>query len=134
MERGTGSKAEIAGWPAAGKTGTSQDFRDAWFIGYTGALTAGVWFGNDDDKPTKKASGSNLPAIAWNRFMTGALAGLAVAEISVAVERAAAAPVPGDVPQTTEAQELFRRLFAAGRASARLSLLRHGRACPAIHV
>jgi penicillin-binding protein 1A len=72
---GTGRSAQIAGWPAAGKTGTSQDYRDAWFIGYTGALTAGVWFGNDDGKPTARASGSNLPAITWQRFMTEALAG-----------------------------------------------------------
>jgi penicillin-binding protein 1A len=71
---GTGRSAQIAGWPAAGKTGTSQDYRDAWFIGYTGALTAGVWFGNDDGKPTARASGSNLPAITWQRFMTEALA------------------------------------------------------------
>jgi penicillin-binding protein 1A len=72
---GTGRSAQLANWPAAGKTGTSQDYRDAWFIGYTGALTAGVWFGNDDSKPTAKASGSNLPAVTWQRFMTEALAG-----------------------------------------------------------
>jgi penicillin-binding protein 1A len=81
LEQGTGKRAAVPGWPAAGKTGTSQDFRDAWFIGYTAVLTAGVWFGNDDGAPTKKASGSNLPAIAWRRFMTEALAGLAVADL-----------------------------------------------------
>jgi penicillin-binding protein 1A len=78
LSDGTGKRARIAGWPAAGKTGTSQDFRDAWFIGYTGLLTAGVWYGNDDGKPTRRASGANLPAIAWNRFMSEALAGEAV--------------------------------------------------------
>ncbi len=81
INSGTGRKAALPGWDAAGKTGTSQDFRDAWFIGYTRSLTAGVWFGNDNDKPTKKASGSNLPAIAWNRFMTDALAGVQTAEL-----------------------------------------------------
>ncbi len=81
INSGTGRKAALPGWDAAGKTGTSQDFRDAWFIGYTRVLTAGVWFGNDDDKPTKKASGSNLPAIAWNRFMTDALNGVQTAEL-----------------------------------------------------
>jgi penicillin-binding protein 1A len=79
--RGTGRKAAIANWPAAGKTGTSQDFRDAWFVGYTGVLTAGAWFGNDNSRPTKKASGSNLPAEAWHRFMAEALAGTPVADL-----------------------------------------------------
>ena len=78
---GTGTNARLKGWPVAGKTGTSQDFRDAWFIGYTGALTAGVWFGNDDNKPTKHATGGSLPAIAWQRFMSAALAGQAVADL-----------------------------------------------------
>ena len=78
---GTGTKARVAGWPVAGKTGTSQDFRDAWFIGYTGALTTGVWFGNDDNKPTKHATGGSLPAIAWQRFMSAALDGQAVAAL-----------------------------------------------------
>ena len=78
---GTGTKAQIKGWPVAGKTGTSQDFRDAWFIGYTGALTAGVWFGNDNNTPTKHATGGSLPAIAWQRFMSAALQGQAVADL-----------------------------------------------------
>ena len=57
VEMGTARKAAIAGWPAGGKTGTSQNFRDAWFIGYTANLTAGVWVGNDSDAPTKHAAG-----------------------------------------------------------------------------
>lgn len=72
---GTGRKAEMAGWEAAGKTGTSQDFRDAWFVGYTATLVAGVWLGNDDGTPTKKVSGGNLPVEVWQRFMKTALAG-----------------------------------------------------------
>jgi penicillin-binding protein 1A len=66
---GTAKKADLPGWPAAGKTGTSQDFRDAWFIGYTSHLVTGVWLGNDDSSPTKKATGSGLPVEIWSRFM-----------------------------------------------------------------
>jgi penicillin-binding protein 1A len=72
---GTARKAAIAGWETAGKTGTSQEFRDAWFVGYTGSLVAGVWLGNDDNSPTKKVSGGNLPSEVWHSFMTAALKG-----------------------------------------------------------
>ena len=69
---GTGHKAQMSNRSAAGKTGTSQDFRDAWFIGYTSDLTTGVWIGNDDGKPTKKVTGGGLPAIIWRDFMVKA--------------------------------------------------------------
>ena len=76
---GTARKAEIPGWTAAGKTGTSQDFRDAWFIGYTANLVTGVWLGNDDNSPTKKATGGGLPVEVWTRFMRAAHQGVPVA-------------------------------------------------------
>ncbi|WOJ90925.1 PBP1A family penicillin-binding protein [Methylocapsa polymorpha] len=66
---GTARKADLPGWQAAGKTGTSQDWRDAWFIGYTSHLVTGVWLGNDDSSPTKKTSGGSLPVEIWSRFM-----------------------------------------------------------------
>jgi penicillin-binding protein 1A len=78
---GTARKAEIPGWQAAGKTGTSQDFRDAWFIGYTANLVTGVWLGNDDNSPTKKATGGGLPVEVWTRFMRAAHQGVAVAAL-----------------------------------------------------
>jgi penicillin-binding protein 1A len=81
LEIGTGRSAAIADWHAAGKTGTSQEFRDAWFIGYTAHLAAGIWFGNDDGKPTKKMTGGNLPAVAWQQFMNYALDGVPVADL-----------------------------------------------------
>ncbi len=74
---GTAKKGEIPGWDLAGKTGTSQDFRDAWFIGYSGSLVTGIWLGNDDGEPTKKASGGNLPVEIWKTYMTVALKGQA---------------------------------------------------------
>jgi penicillin-binding protein 1A len=76
---GTAKKAEIPGWQAAGKTGTSQDYRDAWFIGYTANLVTGVWLGNDDNSPTKKATGGGLPVEVWTRFMRAAHEGVQVA-------------------------------------------------------
>lgn len=78
---GTARKAEIPGWVAAGKTGTSQDFRDAWFIGYTSRLVTGVWLGNDDNSPTKKATGGGLPVEVWTRFMRTAHQGVPVAAL-----------------------------------------------------
>ncbi|WP_439371984.1 transglycosylase domain-containing protein [Bradyrhizobium sp. PMVTL-01] len=78
---GTAKKAEIPGWPAAGKTGTSQDYRDAWFIGYTANLVTGVWLGNDDNSPTKKATGGGLPVEVWSRFMRTAHEGVPVSNL-----------------------------------------------------
>ena len=72
---GTARKGEIPGWEAAGKTGTSQEFRDAWFVGFTGSLVAGVWLGNDNGDPTKRVSGGNLPVEVWQGFMKTALKG-----------------------------------------------------------
>ena len=76
---GTAKHASLPGWPAAGKTGTSQDFRDAWFLGYTSRLVTGVWLGNDDGKPTKHVTGGSLPVEIWSRYMRGALQGVPVA-------------------------------------------------------
>jgi penicillin-binding protein 1A len=80
VEEGTARKAAFA-WPAAGKTGTSQKSRDAWFIGYTANLTTGVWFGNDDGSPMKKVTGGALPALAWHEFMVAAHEGVPVAQL-----------------------------------------------------
>ena len=66
---GTGKRAGLANHPAAGKTGTTQDFRDAWFIGYTSHLTAGVWIGNDNGKAMNRAMGGGLPAEIWRQIM-----------------------------------------------------------------
>ena len=78
---GTARKATLPGWPAAGKTGTSQDFRDAWFIGYTSKLVTGVWLGNDDGSPTKKVTGGGMPVEIWSRFMREAHQGVPVAAL-----------------------------------------------------
>ena len=75
IESGTGQAARIAR-PAAGKTGTNEDFRDAWFVGYTADLIAGVWVGNDDGTPMKGITGGGLPARIWHDVMAEAHEGL----------------------------------------------------------
>ncbi len=74
---GTARRADLPGWQAAGKTGTTEDFRDAWFIAYTSHLVTGIWLGNDDNSPTRKAVGGGLPVEIWSRFMKTAHAGIA---------------------------------------------------------
>lgn len=69
-EWGTARRAKLPGIKTAGKTGTTQAYRDAWFVGYTGNYTAAVWFGNDNNRPTNRLTGGRLPAMTWNRFMT----------------------------------------------------------------
>ncbi len=77
VNHGTGRAARLPR-PVAGKTGTTQDYRDAWFIGYTANLVAGVWFGNDDNTPMNKVTGGTLPAAAWHNFMLAATSKLPV--------------------------------------------------------
>ncbi len=67
---GTGRRARLKDTVAAGKTGTTQGYRDAWFVGYTGQLSTAVWFGNDDYRPMRRMTGGSVPAITWQRFMT----------------------------------------------------------------
>jgi len=81
LASGTARHADLPGWQAAGKTGTSQDYRDAWFIGYTSHLVTGIWLGNDDDSPTRKAVGGGLPVDIWSRFMRAAHQGVAPAAL-----------------------------------------------------
>ncbi len=66
---GTAARADARGFDAAGKTGTSQDYRDGWFVGYTSQMLTGVWLGNDDSSPTKRVSGANLPVSIWSQTM-----------------------------------------------------------------
>jgi len=79
---GTGARARLPGRRAAGKTGTSQNSRDAWFVGYTGQMVAGVWVGNDDDTPMREVTGGSLPADIWRQFMVAAHEGLEPAPLS----------------------------------------------------
>ena len=108
---GTGRHADLPGWSAAGKTGTSQDYRDAWFVGYTSHMVTGIWLGNDDNSPTRKAVGGGLPVDVWSRFMRAAHQGVAPTGLpgaggggspitSLFQSAAAPAPAGGRAPQS----------------------------------
>jgi penicillin-binding protein 1A len=128
MTDGTGRAARLDGRDSAGKTGTTQDFRDAWFIGFSADYVCGVWFGNDDSTPMKHVTGGSLPAHLFKSFMEEAekglparpLAGLTlvaqvqppVAAAMPAAEVSPSAPPPppdDDKPQTFEA--ILDKLF-----------------------
>jgi penicillin-binding protein 1A len=81
ITRGTGKNAKLPGWQVAGKTGTTQSFRDALFVGYTANIVAGVWFGNDNGDSMKKVTGGGLPSKAWSQFMIAAHEGLTPAPL-----------------------------------------------------
>ncbi len=66
---GTGARAKIAGYDLAGKTGTTSDYRDAWFVGFTGGFVTAVWVGRDDNTPMKRVTGGGAPAEIWRGFM-----------------------------------------------------------------
>jgi penicillin-binding protein 1A len=95
MVSGTGTRARTPGFDEAGKTGTTSDYKDAWFIGYTGGFVTAVWVGKDDNTAMKKVTGGGAPAGIWHDYMTAALPRLKVQ------------PIPGGdvVPPPPEASD-----------------------------
>jgi penicillin-binding protein 1A len=95
VEEGTARRAVLDGIRAAGKTGTTNAYRDAWFVGYTGNFVCGVWFGNDDYKVMNQMTGGSLPAQTWHEIMAYAHQGVELKPIpgigGVAPARAVAA-------------------------------------------
>ncbi|MDA9548506.1 penicillin-binding protein [Bradyrhizobium sp. CCBAU 45321] len=81
VSEGTARRAALDGIPTAGKTGTTNAYRDAWFVGFTGNFTCAVWYGNDDYSPTNRMTGGSLPAQTWHDIMLVAHQGVEVREI-----------------------------------------------------
>ena len=91
---GTGGAARVAGYDLAGKTGTTSDYRDAWFIGYTGGFVTAVWTGRDDNTPMKRVTGGGAPAQIWKAYMGATL------------PRLKSQPIPGgEAPPPTDGQD-----------------------------
>jgi penicillin-binding protein 1A len=82
VSEGTARRAIMEGIPTAGKTGTTNAYRDAWFVGYTGNFTCAVWYGNDDYSPTNRMTGGSLPAQTWHDIMVAAHQGVEVRELN----------------------------------------------------
>jgi penicillin-binding protein 1A len=81
VEEGTGRRTILEGIKSAGKTGTTNAYRDAWFVGFTGNYVCGVWFGNDDYAPTNRMTGGSLPGMTWRQIMTYAHQGIEIKNI-----------------------------------------------------
>jgi len=130
MATGTGRAARLVERPSAGKTGTTQDYHDAWFVGFTADLVTGVWVGNDDNASMVRATGGGLPAHVFHSFMEAAEKGLPVkplpalaahpmaeAEASPAVAAvpmvAVPTPVPAEKPPQT-IEDILNRLASGG--------------------
>jgi len=131
MNGGTGSKFNIPGWQVGGKSGTTQDYGDAWFVGFTAKLVTAVWVGNDDNSKMKRVTGSGLPGEIWGKYMKAAHAGAQPIPLPgglwqgapktlgdgapVAEVRQQEAPPPtGDrawVPPAPQEKNFFERLF-----------------------
>jgi penicillin-binding protein 1A len=82
VSEGTARRAALDGIPTAGKTGTTNAYRDAWFVGYTGNFTCAVWYGNDDYSATNRMTGGSLPAQTWHDIMAAAHQGVEIKELA----------------------------------------------------
>jgi penicillin-binding protein 1A len=124
VEEGTGTRARLDGWQVAGKTGTTQAARDAWFIGFTADTVTGVWMGYDDNTPLSGVTGGGLPAEIWHEVMARVTEGLPPQPLPMAIPGPAlqSPGLPGAAPlfappgpeRQDPVTSLFKRLFGTG--------------------
>jgi len=108
VESGTGNAARLADRPDAGKTGTTEDFRDAWFVGFTADLVCGVWVGNDDNSPMRHATGGTLPAHIFRAFVERAERDIPASPL---ISLPAAATAQAAAPPAQAPPDAFQRLI-----------------------
>jgi penicillin-binding protein 1A len=137
VEEGTARRAMLNGVKAAGKTGTTNAYRDAWFVGYTGNFVCGVWYGNDDYSPLNRMTGGALPAMTWHDIMEYAHQGIELKNIpglppnpsttAPAMAEAAKGDAPRPVALTSRGKQVLLRIERAMEDAAREPLSVGGR-------
>ena len=128
VSQGTGQRAQFGGREIAGKTGTTQAARDAWFVGFTADYVAGVWMGYDDNTPLTGVTGGGLPAEIWRETMVRVHEGVPAKPLPMRAPEGLQAPQPApqpapaprqerEVPRTTEGliEMLVREILGGGR-------------------
>ncbi len=110
VKTGTGRAAALDDRPVGGKTGTTQDYRDAWFVGFTADYVCGVWVGNDDNTPMKNATGGELPAHIFKGFMSRAENGLPVRPLAGTTLVAQVQPKP-DNDKSLTIEDIINSIF-----------------------